>query len=183
MLFRSIVVVDEAYINFAKQKSLITLLNEYPNLVVLQTLSKAWGLAGLRVGMAFASTSIIKIMMKIRAPYNISEPVQDLAVKALDNIDSVNEMIKVLISYRQWLEEELKNIPAVVHVYPSDANYLLVKVKDAKSMYSHLLKNKIVVRDRSKVPQCENSFRITVGTEKGNQLLVEAMKSWKEENS
>lgn len=176
--FDGIVVVDEAYINFARQKSMITLLNEYPNLVVMQTLSKAWGLAGLRIGMAFASKEIIRIFFKIKAPYNISEPVQELALKALDNVETVNAMIKELVAQRQWLESELQHIPSVVHVYPSDANYLLVKVKDAASMYKHLIQNKIVVRDRSKVPGCENSMRITVGTEKENKILVQAMKDW-----
>jgi len=176
--FDGIVVADEAYINFARQKSLITLLNEYPNLVVMQTLSKAWGLAGLRVGMAFASKEIIQILMKIKPPYNISEPVQDLALKALDNVETVNAMIKELVAQREWLENELPNVPAVIHVYPSDANFLLIKVKDATSMYQHLVANKIVVRDRSKVVLCENALRITVGTEKENQLLVQAMKSW-----
>ena len=176
--FDGIVVADEAYINFARQKSLITLLNEYPNLVVMQTLSKAWGLAGLRVGMAFASKEIIQIYFKIKPPYNISEPVQDLALKALDNVDMVNAMIKELVTQREWLENELANVPAVIHIYPSDANFLLVKVKDATSMYQHLINNKIVVRDRSKVVLCEHALRITVGTEKENQLLIQAMKAW-----
>ena len=176
--FDGIVVADEAYINFARQKSMVTLLNEYPNLVVMQTLSKAWGLAGLRVGMAFASKEIIQILLKIKPPYNISEPVQELAVKALDNVETVNAMIKELVAQREWLENELPNIPAVIHIYPSDANFLLVKVKDASGMYKHLIENKIVVRDRSKVVLCENALRITVGTEKENKLLIEAMKAW-----
>jgi histidinol-phosphate aminotransferase len=176
--FDGIVVADEAYINFARQKSMVTLLNEYPNLVVMQTLSKAWGLAGLRVGMAFASKEIIQILLKIKPPYNISEPVQELTVKALDNVETVNAMIKELVAQREWLENELPNVPAVIHIYPSDANFLLVKVKDATSMYKHLIENKIVVRDRSKVVLCENALRITVGTEKENKLLIEAMKAW-----
>jgi histidinol-phosphate aminotransferase len=176
--FDGIVVADEAYINFARQKSMVTLLNEYPNLVVMQTLSKAWGLAGLRVGMAFASKEIIQILLKIKPPYNISEPVQELAVKALDNVETVNAMIKELVAQREWLENELPNVPAVIHIYPSDANFLLVKVKDAASMYKHLIENKIVVRDRSKVVLCENALRITVGTEKENKLLIEAMNAW-----
>jgi histidinol-phosphate aminotransferase len=176
--FDGIVVADEAYINFARQKSMVTLLNEYPNLVVMQTLSKAWGLAGLRVGMAFASKEIIQILLKIKPPYNISEPVQELAVKALDNVETINAMIKELVSQREWLENELPNVPAVIHIYPSDANFLLVKVKDAASMYKHLIENKIVVRDRSKVVLCENALRITVGTEKENKLLIEAMNAW-----
>jgi histidinol-phosphate aminotransferase len=176
--FDGIVVADEAYINFARQKSMVTLLNEYPNLVVMQTLSKAWGLAGLRVGMALASKEIIQILLKIKPPYNISEPVQELAVKALDNVETVNAMIKELVAQREWLENELPNVPSVIHIYPSDANFLLVKVKDATSMYKHLIENKIVVRDRSKVVLCENALRITVGTEKENKLLIEAMKAW-----
>jgi histidinol-phosphate aminotransferase len=176
--FDGIVVVDEAYINFARQKSLITLLNEYPNLVVMQTLSKAWGLAGLRVGMAFASKEIIQIYFKIKPPYNISEPVQELALKALDNVDMVNAMIKELVAQREWLEKELPNVSAVIHIYPSDANFLLVKVTDAASMYKHLIENKIVVRDRSKVVLCENALRITVGTEKENKILIQAMNAW-----
>jgi histidinol-phosphate aminotransferase len=171
-------VVDEAYINFARQKSLITLLNEYPNLVVMQTLSKAWGLAGLRVGMAFASKEIIQIYFKIKPPYNISEPVQELALKALDNVETVNAMIKELVAQREWLEKELPNVSAVIHIYPSDANFLLVKVTDAASMYKHLIENKIVVRDRSKVVLCENALRITVGTEKENKILIQAMNAW-----
>jgi histidinol-phosphate aminotransferase len=176
--FDGIVVADEAYINFARQKSMVTLLNEYPNLVVMQTLSKAWGLAGLRVGMAFASKEIIQILLKIKPPYNISEPVQELAVKALDNIETVNAMIKELVAQREWLENELPNVHAVIHIYPSDANFLLVKVKDAASMYQHLIQHKIVVRDRSKVELCENALRITVGTEKENKILLQAMKDW-----
>jgi histidinol-phosphate aminotransferase len=176
--FDGIVVVDEAYINFARQKSMITLLNDYPNLVVMQTLSKAWGLAGLRVGMAFASKEIIHIYLKIKPPYNISEPVQELALKALDNVETVNAMIKELVAQRQWLETELPNVPSVIHIYPSDANFLLVKLKDASSMYKHLIENKIVVRDRSKVVLCENALRITVGTEKENKILIQAMKAW-----
>jgi histidinol-phosphate aminotransferase len=178
--FDGIVVADEAYINFARQKSMITLLNEYPNLVVMQTFSNAWGLAGLRVGMAFSSKEIIHILLKIKPPYNISEPVQELALKALDNVETVNAMIKELVAQRQWLENELPTVPAVIHIYPSDANFLLVKVNDASSMYKHLIGHKIVVRDRSKVVLCENALRITVGTEKENKLLVEAMKAWKQ---
>jgi histidinol-phosphate aminotransferase len=128
--------------------------------------------------MAFASKEIIQIYFKIKPPYNLSEPVQELALKALDNVDMVNAMIKELVTQREWLENELANVPAVIHIYPSDANFLLVKVKDATSMYQHLINNKIVVRDRSKVVLCENALRITVGTEKENQLLIQAMKAW-----
>ncbi|MFT3843866.1 MAG: histidinol-phosphate transaminase [Lacibacter sp.] len=176
--FDGIVVVDEAYINFSRQRSCITLLKDYPNLVVMQTLSKAWGLAGLRLGMAFASEEIIGIYNKIKPPYNISEAVQELVLKALDNVEEVNEMIKELVKERKRLEEELPNLKVVVQVYPSDANFLLVKVVDAKAIYEYLLANQIVVRDRSKVVLCGESLRITVGTAKENDELLNALQKF-----
>jgi len=176
--FNGLVVVDEAYINFSRQRSFIPLLAEYPNLVVLQTLSKAWGLAGLRLGMAFASEEIIHIYNKIKPPYNISEAVQELVVKALDRMDEVNEMIRELVSQRNWLENELKRLPLVQHIYPSDANFLLVKVVEARAIYEYLLSREIVVRDRSKVILCEGCLRITVGTEKENRDLIRVLEEF-----
>ncbi len=176
--FDGIVVVDEAYINFSRQRSCITLLKDYPNLVVMQTLSKAWGLAGLRLGMSFASEEIIDIYNKIKPPYNISEAVQELVLKALDNVEEVNEMIKELVKERKRLEEDLPKLKVVVQVYPSDANFLLVKVVDAKAIYEYLLANQIVVRDRSKVVLCGESLRITVGTAKENDELLNALQKF-----
>lgn len=176
--FNGLVVVDEAYINFSRQRSFIPLLAEYPNLVVLQTLSKAWGLAGLRLGMAFASEEIIHIYNKIKPPYNISEAVQELVVKALDRMEEVNEMIRELVSQRNWLENELQRLPLVQHIYPSDANFLLVKVVDARAIYEYLLSREIVVRDRSKVILCEGCLRITVGTEKENRGLIRVLEEF-----
>ncbi|MBP6687616.1 MAG: aminotransferase class I/II-fold pyridoxal phosphate-dependent enzyme, partial [Lacibacter sp.] len=176
--FDGIVVVDEAYINFSRQRSLVTLLADYPNLVVMQTLSKAWGLAGLRLGMAFASEEIINIYNKIKPPYNISEAVQELVIKALDNVEDVNEMIKELVKERKRLESELPKLAVVENVYPSDANFLLVKVVDARGIYEYLLANQIVVRDRSKVLLCEGSLRITVGTAKENDELLNALQKF-----
>jgi histidinol-phosphate aminotransferase len=176
--FNGLVVVDEAYINFSRQRSFIPLLAEYPNLVVLQTLSKAWGLAGLRLGMAFASEEIIHIYNKIKPPYNISEAVQELVVKALDRMDEVNEMIRELVSQRNWLENELLRLPLVQHIYPSDANFLLVKVVEARAIYEYLLSREIVVRDRSKVILCEGCLRITVGTEKENRDLIRVLEEF-----
>ncbi len=176
--FNGLVVVDEAYINFSRQRSFIPLLAEYPNLVVLQTLSKAWGLAGLRLGMAFASEEIIHIYNKIKPPYNISEAVQELVVKALDRMEEVNEMIRELVSQRNWLENELQRLPLVQHIYPSDANFLLVKVVDARAIYEYLLSREIVVRDRSKVILCEGCLRITVGTEKENRELIRVLEEF-----
>jgi histidinol-phosphate aminotransferase len=177
--FDGLVVIDEAYINFSRQKSFVADLNEYPNLVVMQTLSKAWGLAGLRMGMAFASKEIIQYMNKVKPPYNISEPVQELALKALDEIGQVNDMIKAIVEMRTALEKELIEIEAVEKIYPSDSNFLLVKFKDAKAVYQYLLDREIVVRDRSNVQRCEDCLRITVGTEKENKVLIESLKSFK----
>ncbi|ULQ53586.1 histidinol-phosphate transaminase [Flavihumibacter fluvii] len=171
-----IVVMDEAYINFSRQKSFVLELEDYPNMVVLQTLSKAWGLAALRVGMAFASEAIIGVMNKIKPPYNINQASQDLVLKALDEVDQVNEMIRLLVQERTRLENTLPGLNCVLKVYPSDANFLLVKVIDAKKIYKDLLEKGIVVRDRSNVILCDDCLRITVGTEKENDALIQALK-------
>ncbi len=176
--FDGLVVVDEAYINFSRQKSLVTDLADYPNLVVLQTLSKAWGLAGLRVGMAFASSEIIGYLNKVKPPYNISEPVQELALKALDEIGQVNDMILQLVEARKQLELDFVKSPPVVKVYPSDANFLLVEFTQARAMYDYLVGKGIVVRDRSNVLLCDNCLRITVGTDAENLKLVDAINSF-----
>ena len=176
--FDGLVVVDEAYINFSRQKSFVGDLADYPNLVVLQTLSKAWGLAGLRMGMAFASPAIVAYLNKAKPPYNISEPVQELALKALDEIGQVNDMILQLVASRKIMEEELARASSVVRVFPSDANFLLVEFTDAKAMYDYLVAKGIVVRDRSNVLLCENCLRITVGTELENQHLMQAIHSF-----
>jgi histidinol-phosphate aminotransferase len=176
--FDGLVVVDEAYINFSRQKSLVSDLADYPNLVVLQTLSKAWGLAGLRVGMAFASAEIIGYLNKVKPPYNISEPVQELALKALDEIGQVNDMILQLVASRKEMETDLANEKTVVCVFPSDANFLLVEFTDARRMYDYLVERGIVVRDRSNVLLCDNCLRITVGTHAENLKLMEAINSF-----
>jgi len=176
--FNGLVVVDEAYINFARQRSFISLLNEYPNLVVMQTLSKAWGLAGLRLGMAFASAEIVAVLNKVKPPYNISEPVQDLVLQALDRLEEVNEMIREIVRERERLAIALKALPLVQHVYPSDANFLLVRVADARAVYGYLLANQIVVRDRSKVMLCDNCLRITVGTARENDELLNVLNAF-----
>lgn len=173
--FDGLVVIDEAYINFARQRSFIMDLNDYPNLVVLQTFSKAWGLAGLRVGMAFASKEIVAFLNKVKPPYNISQPVQDLVIKALDEIGGVNDMIRILVASRNQLAIALSEAGEVMHVYPSDANFLLVKFKDAKAMYAYLLGKGIVLRDRSNVLLCDQCLRITVGTEEENLKLLTAI--------
>ena len=176
--FKGIVVIDEAYINFARQKSFVQELTEYPNLVVMQTLSKAWGLAGLRLGMAFASASIIEVRNKVKPPYNINQATQEVVLKALEEVGQVNDMIHLLVDMRQALTEVFLSMPTVEKVYPSDANFILVKIKDARKIYEFLLTKGIVLRDRSNVKLCEDCLRITVGTEKENTILVDAMQDW-----
>ena len=173
--FPGLVVIDEAYINFSRHRSFIQELADYPNLVVLQTLSKAWGLAGLRLGMAFASEAIVEVYNKVKPPYNISQAAQELVLKALEEVGQVNDMIRLLVELRERLRIELSALPVVLTVYPSDANFLLVKTKDARGLYGWLLAEGIVVRDRSRVELCEGCLRITVGTEQENAALVSAM--------
>jgi len=173
--FNGIVVVDEAYINFARQQSMLGELKEYPNLVVMQTLSKAWGLAGLRLGMMFASNEIISIINKVKPPYNIGIHTQDIVLNALNNTAQVNDMIMLLVDMREALEEVFYQMPMVEKVYPSDANFLLVKMQDAHNIYEYLLEEGIVVRDRSNVKLIENCLRITIGTELENTKLVDAL--------
>jgi len=170
--FNGIVVVDEAYINFSRSRSWIPELVDFPNLVVLQTLSKAWGLAGLRIGMAFASNEIINVMNTIKSPYNISQPTQDIVLKALDNLDQVNDMIKILVDEREWLSSELELLPFVEIVYPSDANFLLVKFDNAQKIYDYLTSVGIIVRNRNNIPETKNCLRITVGIPEENKLLI-----------
>jgi histidinol-phosphate aminotransferase len=176
--FDGLVVIDEAYINFSRQKSWLSDLQDYPNLVVLQTLSKAWGLAGIRLGMAFASPEIIGYLNKVKPPYNISEPVQELAVKALEEIGQVNDMIVTLVNERQNMVSSLLQNEEVVKIYPSDANFLLVKFKDASGLYKYFVEQGIVVRDRSNVILCEGCLRITVGTPLENTKLLESLNSF-----
>lgn len=173
--FNGLVVVDEAYINFARQKSMLSQLEEYPNLVVLQTFSKAWGMAALRLGMAFASPEIVGWLNKIKPPYNINQSTQELALQAMKDVGMVNDMIREIVSMREALTEVFGRMPLVQKVYPSDANFILLKVPQATDLYQFLLEKGIVVRDRSRVELCEGCLRITVGTEEENTLLVDGM--------
>lgn len=173
--FPGLVVIDEAYINFSRHRSFTLELEEYPNLVVMQTLSKAWGLAALRVGIAFASEEIIHVMNKIKPPYNINQASQELVLQALEEVGQVNDMIREIVRERETLRQALMQLPNVEHIYPSDANFLLVKVDDPRSLYNYLLNKGIVVRDRSKVELCEGCLRITVGTPDENNTLLNAL--------
>lgn len=176
--FEGIVVLDEAYINYAKQSSFVPNLAEFPNLVVLQTLSKAWGLAALRLGMAFASLEIIQIFNKIKPPYNINQATQTYALEALARVDTVNEWIKETVEERTLLVEQLQLIPQVEHITPSDANFVLVRLQQARPLYHHLVNKGIIVRDRSTVTLCEGALRMTVGTPAENQILLAQIKEF-----
>lgn len=173
--FSGIVVVDEAYIDFTDSVSFNQYLSQYPNLVVMQTFSKAWGLAGLRLGMAFASTEIIAIMDKVKPPYNINQVTQELALQALENENQMLEMQTEIVTLRQSLAETLLQLPMVDTVYPSDANFLLVKVKDPAGLYQFLIDKGLVVRDRHKVILCDGCLRITIGTLSENEELINLM--------
>ena len=170
-------VIDEAYIDFTTSESFTQLLPLYPNLVVLQTFSKAWGLAGLRLGMAFSSVEIINILNKIKYPYNVNIQTQEIALNALQDVAKKDKAVDEIIEQRTQLEKELLQLPITEQVYPSDANFLLAKVKDAPATYRYLMDRKIIVRDRSKVTLCKNCIRITVGTPQENKNLIAALKN------
>lgn len=173
--FYGIVVIDEAYIDFAKGKSFIKDLRKYPNLVVLQTFSKAWGLAGLRLGMCYASPEIISILNKIKYPYNINVRTQELVLDALEHKYKKDIWVEEILTQRTKLIKALKSLPIVEKVFPSDANFVLVRVKDAHGTYEYLMNNGIIVRDRSKVMLCYNCLRISVGTPEENDKLIESL--------
>ena len=172
--FRGIVVVDEAYIHFSREKSLISEINNFPNLVILQTFSKAWGLAGLRVGLAFANEAIIKLFNKVKPPYNISEIAQKAILEALKNKPQVDEMIAEIISEREKLIENLHKFSIFTKIYPTDANFILAKTVDAEKIYKFLLEENIVVRNRSNVELCLGCLRMTIGTPQENESLLKA---------
>jgi histidinol-phosphate aminotransferase len=176
--FQGLVVIDEAYINYAKQRTFIPELTEYPNLVILQTLSKAWGLAGLRLGMAFAGEPIINYLNKVKYPYNINTATQELALNALENIQTVNDWIQITVEQRKWLKEKLLSLSFTQAVYPSDANFILARMKDAGKIYNYLANRGIIVRDRSKVISCDGCLRITIGTPEENRQLIEALNTY-----
>lgn len=177
--FSGIVIIDEAYINFSKQKTFIQELTEYPNLIVMQTLSKAWGLAALRLGLCYASMDIIDLFNKVKPPYNINDASQQLGVEALQNTDLVNEWINNVVQQKEWLIKEMGNFTFVETIYHSDANFFLMKVNDATELYNYLSGHEIVVRNRSKESGCDNCLRITIGTPEENEQLINLLKSYK----
>lgn len=173
--FPGIVVVDEAYIDFSDQPSATALLPEFPNLVVLQTFSKAWGMAGIRLGMAFATPAIIDLFNKVKAPYNINQLTQEKALDALRDTSAKDTMVQTILEERKQLIAALQSLPFVQHIFPSHANFLLVRVQDPHALYRFLVERGIIIRNRHNVLLCEGSVRITVGTPAENQALVQAM--------
>ncbi|MCB0282164.1 MAG: histidinol-phosphate transaminase [Calditrichaeota bacterium] len=176
--FDGIVMVDEAYIDFCPEKSILHQLNNYENLVVINTFSKAWGLAGLRLGMAFAHSEIIKVLNKIKYPYNISDVTKQLAINAIERIEVMHSMVESILRQREKLVNALSQISIVKEVFHSDTNFLLVRFEKTQELFKYLRDHGIIVRDRSKQPLCEGCLRITVGTSQENELLITAIKDF-----
>ncbi|APZ46990.1 histidinol-phosphate transaminase [Polaribacter reichenbachii] len=176
--FKGLVVIDEAYIDFSTQKSWLKKLDKFPNLIITQTLSKAYGLAGIRLGVCYASKEIIKILNNIKPPYNVNELTQQRAIDRLQKIDEINNEVAQLISERKRLKQELECCVSFIEkVYPSDGNFLLLKVDDANKRYKELIEYGVVIRNRTTQPLCENCLRISVGICEENQRLIRALKS------
>lgn len=179
--FRGIVVVDEAYIDFSTRGSMLSRLDSLPNLIVMQTLSKAWGSASVRLGIAYASAEIIGIFNKVKYPYNINLLTQRYAIDLLKRHSEVTAWVKQLTANRQWLIEALGSLRCVKHIYPTDANFVLVRVSDADAIYDYLRAGGIIVRNRNRVEKCLGCLRITVGTAEENEILINALKEYGKE--
>ena len=173
--FEGIVVIDEAYIDFSNEPSWLASLDQYPNIIVLQTFSKAWGMAALRCGMAFASEEIIAFFNKVKYPYNLNLLTQEAVYKQVENVEQKNEWVKALLMERKSLIDALQALPLVKKIYPTDANFVLVKVDDANKIYKQLVDKGIIVRNRNTVTLCEGCLRITVGTPSENKQLLTAL--------
>ncbi|ADY36119.1 Histidinol-phosphate aminotransferase [Phocaeicola salanitronis DSM 18170] len=178
--FQGIVIVDEAYIDFSTQPSFIGILDEYPNLVILQTFSKAWGCAAIRLGMAFASPDIIGIFSKIKYPYNINLLTQQEALRMMQRHYEVQRWISTLLEERARLMQAFTQLPCCKKVFPTDANFFLTRVSNAKAIYDYLVDQGIIVRNRSNITRCEDCLRITVGTRPENDALLEALRKYTE---
>lgn len=176
--FDGIVVIDEAYIDFSRKESWSRKLSEHPNLIVLQTLSKAWGCAAIRLGMAFASEEIVQTLNKVKYPYNINILTQKQALERLSNVGKLNSNVTYILEQRTWLKNELEQLPIVEKVYESDANFLLAKVKNANKTYDYLAANGIIVRNRHNITLCANCLRITIGLAHENELLMSSLKKF-----
>ncbi len=175
--FRGLVIIDEAYIDFTNRESWVRSIDKYPNLIVTQTLSKAYGLAGIRLGICYASEEIIDILNKIKPPYNVNELTQQRALQRVSNEDRILAEVSAIIEGRSLLEEALSTVNFVKKIFKSDANFILVRVDDANKRYDQLIKRGIVVRNRSTQPLCKNTLRFTVGTKEENEKLIEVLTS------
>ncbi len=173
--FNGLVVIDEAYIDFSEDAGFMSEIKNYPNLVILQTFSKARAMAGIRLGMAFMNAEIVNVLNKIKYPYNISLLNQNAALKALDD-DSVNSGVKAILEQREWLISELQKLSIAEKIWPSDANFLLVQFQNQQDVFEFLKKEGIIVRDRSNEPNCEGCLRITVGKSLENLMLITVLK-------
>lgn len=180
--FQGIVVIDEAYIDFSPEYSCLPLLSKYDNLIIMQTLSKAWGMAAIRLGMAFSSAQIISYFNKVKAPYNISSLTQQFAINKLNDEAGMQNEVDTILHEKKQLIEKLLSIDEVIRVFPSDTNFLLVKVKQADELYQSLVSKGIVVRNRSREARCEGCLRITIGTPLENVVLWDAMVSFNSTN-
>ncbi len=175
--FNGLVILDEAYIDFAPGLSLLPELDKFQNLVILQTFSKAWAMAGIRLGMAFATVEIIQVLNRIKYPYNLNILTQQKALELMEGSKNVADWVKILLKEREEMVNKLEKFPFVVKIYPSDANFILVKMHDASGIYDYLVENGIIVRNRSKIYLCDDSLRITIGNESENEQLIAALNS------
>jgi histidinol-phosphate aminotransferase len=176
--FQGIVIIDEAYSDFSSQKSMRSELAHHPNLIVLNTFSKAWGLAAIRLGMAFASPDIISIYNKVKYPYNVNQLTQQQALEALNDPFEVDKWVKLLLEERRCMMDAFALLPICLKVYPSDANFFLAKMTDAPKIYNYLVDRGIIVRNRHRVQLCENCLRITIGTKSENSELIAALRQY-----
>jgi len=175
--FKGIVVIDEAYIDFSNEESWARKLDEFPNLIITQTLSKAYGMAGIRLGICYASSDIISVLNRIKPPYNVNELTQQKAIQQLKQYDLTQQQVLDILGERDSVVDTLKSINYISKIYPSDANFVLAKVDDATKRYDALIKNGVVVRNRTTQPGCENCLRFTIGTQAENKILIDTLKS------
>lgn len=173
--FNGIVVVDEAYIEFSGKKSSLELLEQYPNLIVLQTFSKAWGIAGARVGVAYSSEEITQFINTVKAPYNVNALSQELILNVLENENKLKENVRDIIAEREWLQEQFKNIECITKIFPTDANFFLIKMKDIEKVYTQMLEQEILTSRRD--PAIPGCIRINVGTRQENEKLITLLKN------
>jgi len=181
--FDGITVLDEAYIDFAPNRGFIKYLNDFPNLVILQTFSKAWGMAGVRLGFAFGDEKLIHVLNKIKYPYNINVLTQKTVLDMLERKTEMEMWVKSILQQKRYMEDKLRQIRYVQKVYPSDANFLLVKVDDPVTVYKYLESSKLIVRNRSNMPLCDGCLRITVGSEIENKILIDKMLMYQNETN